>query len=433
MSTQTTPATSPYRQHSWTGVFCADNFFFAMMQGLFWSGFGILVVYLIGYLEALGYDSLQIGIVRAGGAVGAVSGALLWSTIADKSGKIGTLSCIVLLCGVALFPLFAVADGVLVPTTLVFAIVSFFLFPMPTLIDSWITQMANLNPLVNYGVTRSMGSLGFATTAVIAGRIFDAHGIELVFPAYAMVLALLLPFILLQTLRTQRKLRDPRGDGSQADRLHSEEHRHADGEGVKHSARVSRLLNRPFATFLGICALLMPCFVAAIVFMPLLITAAGGTHRHVGLAFSVMAFSEIPFMICSAVLLRRFRDTRVIAIALIFFFFRLLGFVVAQGPTGLIAVQVLQGGSFALFLPAAIALCSRIVRRSHRTRALALLGFMFFGISEISASLIGAWLINRYDVRTMYAVMSVAILVPIAAYWWLFIVRSNLRHRRLLR
>lgn len=380
----------------------------------------MLVVYITGYLENLGYNSLQIGIVRASGAVGATSGALLWSTLADKSGKIGTLAFIVLLCGIVLFPLFLTTNGAIVPTLIVFTVVSFFLFSMPTLIDSWTTQIANLNPAVSYGVTRAMGSLGFATTAVIAGRIFDTHGIELVFPAYAVVLTLLLPVILLQTRRTQHRLRAPHGDGA--------------ATSVVASTTVGggrRFLNRPFVTFLSICAVLLPCFVAAIVFMPLLMTAVGGTYRHVGRAFSLMAFSEIPFMICSAILLRRFRDTHIIAIALIFFSFRLFGLVIVQGPAGLIAVQLFQGGSFALFLPAAISLCSRIVRRSHRTRALALLGFMLFGVSEISASLIGGWLIHRYDVRTMYVVISIVVLLPILTYWWLFILRSNLRLRRM--
>ena len=54
--------------------------------------------------------------------------------------------------------------------------------------------------------------------------------------------------------------------------------------------------------------------------MPLLMTTLGGSHSHVGTAFSVMAMSEIPFMIFSAALLRRFRDTRVIFVALTVFY-----------------------------------------------------------------------------------------------------------------
>lgn len=165
--------------------------------------------------------------------------------------------------------------------------------------------------------------------------------------------------------------------------------------------------------------------------MPLLMTALNGTHRHVGLAFSLMAFSEIPLMICAAMLLKRFRDTRVIAISLIFFFLRVFGFVLVQNPTGLIAVQPFQGGSFALFLPAAIAFCSRVVPRSHRTRAIAILGFMMFGASDISSSLIGGWLISRYDIQTMYAIVSVVIIIPIIAYWWLFVVRDSAPYRTL--
>ena len=72
------------------------------------------------------------------------------------------------------------------------------LFPVSTLIDSWITQVARRNPAVSYGVTRAMGSLGFAVTLMFAGRAFDAYGIGNLFLAYGAILLLLLPVVAVQ-------------------------------------------------------------------------------------------------------------------------------------------------------------------------------------------------------------------------------------------
>lgn len=407
------------------------------MQWLFWSGFGILIVFIIGYLESLGYSSVQIGVVRAAGAVGAVSGSFLWSTVADRSRRIGTVAVIILACGIAIFPLFIIADGRFLPTLAVFMATMFFLVPILTLIDSWTTQMTRLNPAVSYGVTRAMGSLGFAVAVMVAGRVFDAVGIEFLFPAYAIGLVLLLPIILLQRRRTQAALANSLAADAQAgvvaDALLLADTSVPDADALATDADASvpdaaaavdeaggRFLNRQFVTFLAIGAALIACFASTIVYMPLLMSALGGSHRHVGMGFSVLALSEAPFMIFSALLLRRFKDTRVIALALLFFFFRLLSFALVQSPTGLIAVQVLRGMSFALYLPAATSFCSRIVPRRYRTRALALLGLLFFGVGDIFASLVGGWLIALYDVRTMYAIFSAAIVVPIVVYWLKF-------------
>lgn len=402
-------------------LFCLDNLLFAVMQLFFWAGFGTLVVFIVSYLAELGYSSIQIGYVRSAGAVGAISGGLLWGTVADKSRRVDFVALAILITGISLFPLFSLTEQFL-PTMIIFTVVAFFLFPMPALIDSWTTQMIRLNPAINYGATRAMGSLGFGCVVIFAGRAFDTYGISYLFPVYATLLSFVLPVIIVQILRTQRPLsalsipRSPSRHSAAPPRSLATQGAH-------------RIFNRPFTTFLLIAAVLMPCFTATLTFMPWLMNAIGGTNRHVGLAFSIMAMSEIPFMIFSAILLRRFRDTHIIAVACVFFFLRVISFVFVRTPLSLAMVHLFQGASFGLFLPAAISLCTRITPRSHRTRGLAILSFVFFDISSIVSGLAGGWLISVYDVRTMYAITSVAIAIPILSYWWLFVMKNAVSTR----
>ncbi len=407
------------RRYKSLSFFCGDNLIFAGIQFLFWAGFGTLFVFITGYMESLHFGSVRIGVVRAVGAVGGIIGSMFWGAIADKRGKIGTITLAILIGGIVTALPFSVAGGRLLPFILIFFMALFLLFPIITLLDSWITQVAHLNPVVSYGITRAIGSLGFACAVTFAGGGFDRYGIDKIFLVYAAIFTLLIPLIALQTRRTQHRLAGVKKPAT------------APGRTVTADQSGSPLLNQPLRSFFSICTVMLVCFSAAVTFLPLLASAVGGSHRDVGLAFSVMAISEVPVMMCSAVLLRRFRDTRIIFLSCLFFAFRVASHLLAYTPTLLIAVQPLQAGCFGLFIPAAVSLCNRISRRSNRVRSLALLNIIIFGISSTISGLIGGWFIALFGIRGMYAIISIIVLIPVFLYWRLFIAGHHPARRRL--
>lgn len=423
-----------------------DNLLFGTMQALFGAGFGVLFVFIVGYMEGYGYSGVEIGYVRAVGAGASVVGSLLWGAVADKSQRIGLVIGVITVAGVVLAPLFSMNDGAFWPLMILFALASFFLIPIQILVDSWTTAVAQHNSSVSYGATRAMGSLGFAIALLFAGRAFDTFGIEYIFPIYALLLLPLLPCVLVGRRRYGSGGRR-RADGTAAASVAADGASAADGAaaaasaaatagagGVQQPARSSgiiraqtrrRMLNRPLIAFFGVFSVIMACFIASLNFMPLLMSELGGSHRHVGSASAVMALSEVPFMIFSAVLLRRFRDSKVIGVACLFFALRVGSHLVFRTPEGLVAGHALQGLSFGLFMPAAVALCTRITRPSHRTRVLALLNIVIFGVGDVISGIVGGWLIDLYGVRGMYAVISIVIWIPVAWYCWRFVLRRR--------
>lgn len=387
-----------------------DNLIFGAMQALFGAGIGVLFVFIVGYMKAQGYAAVEIGYVRAAAAAASIVGSLLWGAVADKSRRIGVMVGVMTVAGVALAPLFRASGGAFWPLLALFSLASFFLIPIQVLVDSWTTAVAQQNPSVSFGVTRAMGSLGFALALLFAGRFFDAFGIEHIFLVYSL---LLLPLLLCVLIAGQRH------KGSRQPQAA------AGGTTAAGDRTRTRTLNRPLIAFLVICSLMMICFIASFNFMPLLMSELGGSHRHVGSASAVMALSEIPFMIFSAALLRRFRDSKVIGVACLFFALRVGSHLVFRTPEGLVAGHVLQGFSFGLFIPAAVSLCARVSRPSHRTRVLALLDIVVFGAGDVISSIIGGWLISLYGVRGMYTVISVIVWIPVVWYCRRFVFHKQ--------
>ena len=265
-------------------------------------------------------------------------------------------------------------------------------------------------PHVNYGLSRAVGSIGFAVTTAAAGRLYDRFGLKLMFPAYAVaaLIAAVFAAIHARAYHAVQRRAAPPEPGEQKARPAS----------IVYSLR--QLLHPKVGKFLIICLTAFSAFRAAQIFLPLLIIEVGGTNTDLGYALSVMAFSEVPFMILFTFLLRRLRDTDIMLIALALFVIPIAVHVFAASASFVIAIQALQGISFGLFLPASVHYMNRVAPSGSKTLAQTAAAVFTFGLGSTVGSTAGGYLVELLGVRGMYAAAAILMLLTVTAYFVLF-------------
>ncbi len=383
-----------------------ENIQLSAVQWLYWSSFGLLFMFLVAYLERLGYAAVQIGVVMGVVSAAAMAGQPFWGIVADRTGRIGTVIWRLLLVSAILSLLFLLVGRNIVLIAALAATIAFTLQALAPVIDSWTMHYYEILPTVNYGLSRAMGSVGFSLSVAVAGRVYDTFGIELMFPSFAVVCAAAAGCVALTNrgYRVACRRTAPIDGGEQN---HVAPHLFGSLRGF---------LRADVIAFLAVCIASFTALRAAQIFLPLLMSEIGGANTELGYALSVMAISEVPFMVFFTVVARRIRDTDILLIALVFFLVRVGSHLFAATPWSVVVIQAIQGPSFGLFLPASVHYMNRVAPTGAKTVAQTLAALCTFGLGSVFGSAGGGYVVETLGVRAMYGVASVLMLGTIVAY-----------------
>ncbi len=404
-----------------------DNAMFGAIQFAFWSGFGLVFAFLSAYYQEIGFTTVQIGLVMALVSVANIAGQPVLGLLSDRIGAPGLVLRNGLAIGVVLAVAMFVTPRLLLPVAGLSVLISLSVQTLPPILDGWTMEVRERVPRLDYGLTRSMGSIGFALTVALSGRVFDAYGIEWMFPGAAVALAVTLVIVALVHRYHVRSAPAP------SDRLDP-----AQGplrEPAVTAAQPTQMPWREFfsARMIGLLVIFFLAFTAfrpVQVFLPVLFRQVGGTNQDLGFAFSIMAISEFPFLLAFTFLVRRFRDTHLMLVALVFFLFRIGIHAFAATPLFVILAQGLQGPSFGLFLPASVHLLNRIAPPGTRTFAQSAGAIASFGLGSMSGSAVGGYLVDWFGITRMYLIMAGVMAVVIVVYVFAFVVFAPQSERR---
>ncbi|TVR01933.1 MAG: MFS transporter [Spirochaetaceae bacterium] len=398
---------------------------FSLLLAMFWSSVVSIEVFLVPFLIRSGLSPTQAGYVMSAIFLVSIVSQPLWGLLCDRSGRHRAIVAGCLTAGgivVLVIPVVAASFLAVVGLGMLYSATA---NSMPGIMDSWIMRERSLHGKVNYGVARAMGSLGYALTSVVMGRIYDRVGLGLNFPVYA-IFVLSAVFVALTVRTSGRTVDSNSGHADATPRTAFPKHdapapldeRGGGAElipavhdtGVATLARAV-LANREYLWFLVATTGVIIALRATMTFLPLLIYSVGGTNAHVGLANSVSAGSEIPFMIAAAFLVKRFRPRTVLLASMFVFVIRvgLLAFV--GSPVQLVLVQLLHGPSFGVFLPSAIYFIDRIAPVQFKTAFQTLAPAVFFGIGSVVGSSIGGAMVDQIGLLSLYRTAPALILV----------------------
>jgi len=399
-------------------MFNKHNGVFSMIQWFFWSGFGIIFSYLTPYYQEIGFTSVQIGLFMGLASFANILGQIVLGWFADRAHSPGVVIRFSLLLGAITSVGLYFTPPLLGPVVLLSFVLSFFTQSLPPLVDSWTMSIRRTTPNLDYGVTRAMGSIGFAVTNIVAGILLDRWGLSLVFlMGSVLMIAGTIIISLTQHVYKVEKFVSPRETPFEDFK-----------EDTPRTEQPTKFFSREMMGILPVLFLTFVAFRPTHVFTPILIQQLGGTNEQIGYSFAVMALSEVPFMVASTFLLKKFTDTKILFVALIFYVFRIGMPAFAQSSDQIVLFQLFQGPSFGLFLPAAVHFMYRIAPEGKKTLAQTASSLTTFGVGSIVGSTLGGYMADWFGLRVMYGVSAGIMLGTLALFAKLFIVPKKNIH-----
>lgn len=364
-------------------IFNADNIGFGGLQWFFWSGFCTLFAFLVLYLKSKNYTEIQIGVIMSAISVASIIGQPFWGHYSDRKHTIRNVLVVCLLVSGLVSLLLPVFSSSYIIIILICLLISFTENSMPTIIDSWTINSAVKRPWIDYGLTRGLGSLGYAITAVVFGVMLDRYGYGLIFPVHFAILMITIGFCFF------------------IEKTHRADISYVRSPAKTVMPKINLFESRDYIMFLIATTLVFAGFRATATFYPLLLSMKGGNNSDMGLSLSIMALSEVPVLFLSRKLLLRFKDTFLITVSMLFFIVRVLLHIVVPTVPGLIAIQAIQALSFALFLPAAVYYIKRIAPAGLNSTYQTVAASCYFGVGGIAGGLLGGIIIDKAGIYNM--------------------------------
>lgn len=362
--------------------------------------FGALSIYstfFALYLQKIGWSTLEIGALMAGGPVVSLVANPFWGYMSDRFRNLRMVLIVMLVSAAILMQIVFLAQS---HTLIYFTMLLFFFFQVPLFSQS---NSLILNAIegtkYNFGTFRLWGSLGWAVMAASAGPVIGQIGITRLWILFTamMLMSLLFAFGL------------PRGEAK------------PQAEKKKVNYR-SVFMNRTFILFLMVGLVLSIPNSMNHTFIGLYIAELGGQAEMIGWAAFLSSIFEVPVFL----LLDRYlkKDVKTMFFCLIFvsllFAFRWLVMAGADSAAQIMAAQLLHSVTFGCFYYIGTQLTALLVPAEFRASGQAVYALVYGGLSGLAAGFIGGWLFQEMGASMMYMAGTVMAALGLAGFAVLF-------------
>lgn len=322
------------------------------------------------YLDAKGFNALQIGEILAVVAATKIIGPGLWAHLADRSGRLSRFIVLGCLLTTATLSLVFVSHGFWPVLLSLSLFMLFFNAILPQLEVLTISSLASPSP--TYSRIRLWGSLGFIVATFVGGEVLSATS-ALYFPHLAMVWIVLLTLVSLTN-------QDPVIKASKADADMS-------------VSVLTRFLHPGFICFLISGLLMQVSFGPFYNFFALYLRESGFDTSDVGLFMGVAIVVEVLMFYCAHVFFKAWSLNRIFALCFIFTTLRwLLTGLFASNSWILALAMSMHAVSFALYHCACMAFFQNYFSRSQQNRAQAIYNGLFYGVGGAIGAILTGWL-----------------------------------------
>jgi len=370
------------------------NLQYTAVQTSFWMSYMPMAAFSVVLLEAKGFSSSEIGIILAAQFTASSIAQPLISNFAEGHPHIPLKKIIgtMLLAGGIFFFLLNFLPHLFWPALLIFIVVGVTEASAPSFLNAIAMQLTNAGIPVNYGIARGLGSLSFALSGALLGKLIDRSGVGIIGPF--MLGAVLFTCLFLFPMQTP----DIPDSSAGKDRDSS-----APKTGIWEFLR----RNKAYTGFCVASALMITSHTFINTYLPSITEHLGGTVGDQGIIRSIGAFLELPVMLLYSRLARHSSSRGLLVISSFSFFAKTLATMVVPGIGALFAVQILQMPAFALYTPAAVAFSDETASDADRVRAQAISMVAAFGIGNIAGSLGGGFILDTWGLGPMLAAATV--------------------------
>lgn len=345
----------------------------------YYLALGSFMPYINLYFQRLGMSGTEIGMVTALQVIVLTATTLSWGALADRYRIHKWIMCVALfLTPLAILMVSRSSEfDEIVVWMLVFA---FFTSPIVPLIDSLAVDVAQTRG-GSFGGARVWGSIGYSISSIVIGSLVENRDIRILFYGYAVFMWL---GFLIALFQPKRMLQAPR---------------------MSFATHFRGFLRLDLILFLLSAFLLATSFSAVNSFFSIYMDWIEAGESLIGLAWSAGAWMEIPMMLLTGVLIKKFGSTKVLSASFMLFALRWLLYSYIRQPEIALAVQLLHGVSFSLYMVASVAFVSQKAPIGLGATAQALLNMATWGLGSIVGSLAGGYTYEQYGLPVMFRVL----------------------------
>lgn len=373
------------------------HFFSISLQAVYWMVFCSIHSYAAVFLSSLGFASTNIGLVIAVSSLISVFAQPIVGSWIDQNNIVRLKKASVILVAMALA---ASLMLILILSSISIALIFYmlaliFTITLTPLFSSLILQLKENQENVSFGVSRAFGSLAFAGVSAFIGSTVEKSTASVI-PYITCVLMLVL-FLIVANFPA---LKSP----TKTDKAHKQNMTATDQLDIP--KKFVERVNTQYPTFLWVISGLSFIFIfhsLANVFLVKIVEAVGGTQREFGFALSLMAMVEIPVMMGSGKLIRRFGTRKLFAFSMVFYVIRSIALLMAGNMVAIYFAQLLQAFSFALFIPISVAYVGEIMAKYDLVKGQTFV-VSATTLGSVTGSLLGGFVIDMFGVPQMLVI-----------------------------
>ena len=375
----------------------AVTFHYMIITGGFWMAFCVVTAYAAVYLQGVGCSNGELGLILALGNVG---GALLSPVLGARIDRNRTLRHasvinVLLAVQVVLLILLRLHPRHDLVTAVCYVLYMTAMMPVNAVNLDLCVRLERAKAPLDFGLARSMGSFSFVILSTLL-EIVTAKGGYLTLPLAGLAVVLL-QFVGNRIIdRDLRRAEDAMPPAETAVREQSS------------SLPVFVRENRMF------CLMLFGTIIIFIAhnmdgnFLINEIRALGGDTAIMGYVAAFTAITEVPVMMFSSRLPKRWSTVQYIRLALVLFVFKSLAYALAPTIPLFFAARVFQAPSYALYTVLIVGYADSQVARKDSAKAQSL-AFSMTTIGSVLASLIGGRMFDTVGVKpTMLTAVAIA-------------------------
>lgn len=362
---------------------------YAGVQSAFWMGVCAFGGFTALYLGHRGFNDTQIGLISSSVAVLTIVFQLLLSSFSDRRPDIPlrrTVAALYVLAIVMAALLYALPMP-LALMALAFPLGSGFNATINGLLNALMMQYVNSGIPVRYGWPRGVASIAYALFALLLGSLVERYSPALLMPV----------FIFMAALGVITVLRMPDVDalGGRRPAAFVKE-REAAHTGYRQMLRRTPV----FSLFLLASVLTYTGQSGCFLFLVRVVQSVGGGGRELGLSMFIQAGIELPIMLLSPVLLRRFRPQDVLTFSFFFYALRALALALA-GSIGMVYLAMgLNFFCFGIYGVASVYFVNSLLPAGEKVRAQGLV-VLSASVGGIVSSLFSGMIIDRWGLQVM--------------------------------
>ena len=416
------------------------NIGYGGVQAAYWMFYGVSNSFASAFLLPRGYSNTEIGIILAAANVIAVFLQPAMADLADRSRRVSLLG-ITQLCTVLTMVLEAtlfVTERKSAALYVVFIMIVAWQTALQPLINSLCFKLEESGVHINFGMCRSLGSLGYSLLCAFLGTLVEKFGSGVLpISGEAVLFALLIALFVVKSSFDRAvhgnggvgsESRTPRGGNQKKGERPAERLSEAPyGESCEEFYRepCEEPCGKPCAELyeeinlwrfirdnklflllnIGVVGLY---FSNAVLnsFMLQIVTDVGGSNEQMGRVLSLMAFLEIPALVFFDKIRGRFSCEKILKFAAICFGLKVGLIYLAQSMWLIYAAHIFQTFSFGLFLPAMVAFTGEVMRKGEAVKGQAFFSAMTT-VSGTLASIFGGILLDVSGAKFMLLVSTV--------------------------